>query len=220
MVRLLRLLFQGEGYHVIEAQSGWEAVDWVREVQPDLVTLDILMPGMDGFETLRLMRQVSGVPVIMVSVLDEEGDKVQGLELGADDYITKPFHVRELVGRVRAVLRRTSAVPRHKPPVLRVDDRLSVDFAERQVIVEGTPVKLRPTEYRLLHQLVSHAGAVVPSKVLLAKVWGDDHENEIANLRLYILYLRRKIEKDSIHPRYILSEPGVGYRFVADALLT
>ncbi len=214
MIRFIRLNLEHDGFDVVEATSGSQALAQLRDRLPDLVLLDVMMPDLDGFETLRLLREISSVPVIMLTAKGDEDDRVRGLELGADDYVTKPFSPRELVSRVRAVLRRTEspAAAPHEP--VRVDDRLTIDFDRREVRVEGQLVRLRPTEYRLLYHLVQNAGWVVPHDQLLAKVWGYEYRDETHYLRLYINYLRQKLEKDPAHPEYILTERGVGYRFV------
>jgi two-component system KDP operon response regulator KdpE len=214
MTRFIRMNLELEDFQVIEAQNGVEALDKVRTSLPDLVILDVMMPELDGFETLEVLREVSNVPVIMLTVRADEEDKVRGLELGADDYVTKPFGARELVSRVKAVLRRTESTVKPEEAILKVDDRLSLDFNSREVIVEGERIKLRPTEYRLLYHLVENAGWVVPHETLLAKVWGYEYQEEVHYLRLYITYLRQKIEPDPSNPCYILTERGVGYRFV------
>jgi DNA-binding response OmpR family regulator len=204
-----------EGYQVLEAHTGLAALEVIRTQLPDLVLLDVMMPELDGFETLRMLREFSSIPVIMLTAKGEEDDKVYGLELGADDYVTKPFGSRELSSRVRAVLRRAE-MPSSSPDqaVLRVDDRLSVDFNRREVIVDGEHIKLRPTEYRLLYHLIENAGWTVPHEQLLAKVWGYEYRDETHYVRLYVNYLREKIEEDPSNPKYILTERGVGYRFV------
>jgi two-component system KDP operon response regulator KdpE len=214
MIRFIRMNLELEGYHVVEAGNGIEALDQVRKHMPDLVIMDIMMPKMDGFETLRLLREISTVPVILLTVKGEEEDRIRGLELGADDYVTKPFSPRELISRVNAVLRRAdwpSPAPR---TILAIDDRLSVDFNRHQVIVNDNRIDLRPTEYRLLTHLIQNAGWVVPHETLLAKVWGYEYRDETHYLRLYINYLRKKIEEDPAKPKYILTERGVGYRFI------
>jgi two-component system KDP operon response regulator KdpE len=214
MVDFIRMNLNVEGFQVIEARNGVEALDMIRRHILDLIILDVMMPQLDGFETLRMLREFSNVPVIMLTAKDDEDDKVRGLELGADDYITKPFGVRELVSRVRAVLRRTQSITQPDEAILRIDNRLSVDFNTREAIVEGVPVKLRPTEYRLLYHLIENAGWTVPHEQLLAKVWGYEYRDETHYVRLYINYLREKIEEDASNPRYILTERGIGYRFV------
>lgn len=213
MIRFIRMNLELEGYRVVEANNGLEALDQVRKHMPDLVIMDVMMPKLDGFEALRLLREISTVPVILLTVKGDEEDRVLGLELGADDYVTKPFSPRELVSRVNAVLRRAdwpSPAPR---AVLKIDDRLSVDFNRHQVVVDGERIDLRPTEYRLLSHLIQNAGWVVPHETLLAKVWGYEYRDETHYLRLYINYLRKKIEEDPSNPVYILTERGVGYRF-------
>jgi DNA-binding response OmpR family regulator len=202
-----------EGYQVSGASNGCEALQRLTENLPDLVILDVMMPEMDGFETLREIREVSTVPVIMLTVRGEEIDKVKGLNLGADDYITKPFSPKELVSRVRAVLRRVEMPSPAPKTQIRVDEDLSIDFSQRKVIVRGEEVHLRPTEYRLLYHLVSNAGRVLTHENLLRRVWGYEYRDEDPYLWLYITYLRRKIEKDPKHPKYILGERGIGYRF-------
>ncbi len=214
IIRFVRINLEMEGFRVVEARNGLEALDQVREKMPDLVLLDVMMPEMDGFETLRLIRETSNVPVIMLTVRNEEEDKIHGLDLGADDYVTKPFSPRELVSRVRAVLRRMQPLTPAGSSVLEVDERLSVDFNTGEVIVAGERIKLRPTEFRLLRQLIENAGWTVPHATLLAKVWGYEYQDATPYLRLYINYLRQKIEPDPEHPRYIFTERGLGYRFV------
>ncbi|MGB3717522.1 MAG: response regulator transcription factor [Candidatus Promineifilaceae bacterium] len=214
MIRFIRMNLELEGYHVVEAGNGIEALDQVRKHMPDLVVMDIMMPKMDGFETLHLLREISTVPVILLTVKGEEEDRIRGLELGADDYVTKPFSPRELVSRVNAVLRRADWPSPPPRTVLDIDDHLSVDFNRHQVIVDGDRIDLRPTEYRLLTHLIQNAGWVVPHETLLGKVWGYEYRDETHYLRLYINYLRKKIEEDPSKPKYILTERGVGYRFV------
>lgn len=213
MIDFIRMNLEVEGFKVLAARNGIEALDMVRKHILDLIILDVMMPQLDGFETLRMLREFSNVPVIMLTAKGEEEDKVRGLELGADDYVTKPFGARELVSRVKAVLRRANIVVDPSQAVLKIDDRLSIDFNRREVIVEGKPIKLRPTEYRLLYHLVENAGWTVPHEQLLAKVWGYEYRDETHYVRLYINYLREKIEKDPANPKYILTERGIGYRF-------
>jgi two-component system KDP operon response regulator KdpE len=214
MTRFIRMNLELEGYRVSEAVNGMEALDKVREELPDLVLLDVMMPDLDGFETLTYIRRISSVPVIMLTAKGEEEDKVRGLELGADDYVTKPFSPRELSSRIKALLRRTQMPQPVEKTAIEIDDRLSIDFDRHQVKVDGEVVKLRPTEYRLLYHLVNNAGWVMSREVLLSKVWGPEYRDEVQYLRLYINYLRQKIERDPSNPEYILTERGVGYRFV------
>jgi two-component system KDP operon response regulator KdpE len=214
MISFIRVNLEIEGHQVIEAHDGLEALEAVRTRLPDIVLLDVMMPNLDGFETLKMLREFSNIPVIMLTAKGDENDRVYGLELGADDYIPKPFGPRELSARVKAVLRR-SDMPSSAPDqaVLRIDERLSVDFNRREVLVNGERVKLRPTEYRLLYHLIENAGWTIPHDQLLAKVWGYEYRDEAHYVRLYVNYLREKIEEDPSNPRYILTERGVGYRF-------
>lgn len=214
MRRFIRMNMELEGFQVLEAENGLIALDQIRKYNPDLVLMDVMMPEMDGFETLRLLREISTVPVILLTVKSDEEDKIRGLGLGADDYITKPFSPRELNSRVNAVLRRAQWPAPSPKTILRIDDRLSIDFNRHQVIVNDERIDLRPTEYRLLSQLIQNAGWVVPHETLLAKVWGYEYRDETHYLRLYVNYLRKKIEIDPAKPKYILTERGVGYRFV------
>ena len=213
MRRFIRMNMELEGFQVIEAENGLVALDQIRKFNPDLILMDVMMPEMDGFENLRLLREISTVPVILLTVKSDEEDKIRGLSLGADDYITKPFSPRELNSRVNAVLRRSQWPAPAPRTILRIDERLSIDFNRHQVIVDDERIDLRPTEYRLLSQLIQNAGWVVPHETLLAKVWGYEYRDETHYLRLYINYLRKKIEEDPANPKYILTERGVGYRF-------
>ena len=213
MRRFIRMNMELEGYQVIEAENGLQALDQIRQFNPDLAVMDVMMPEMDGFETLKLLREISTMPVILLTVRDDEEDITRGLALGADDYITKPFSPRVLTSRVAAVLRRAHWPAPPPRTMLRIDDRLSIDFNRHQVLVNGERIDLRPTEYRLLNHLIQNAGWVVPHDTLLAKVWGYEYRDETHYLRLYINYLRKKIEEDPANPHYILTERGVGYRF-------
>jgi two-component system KDP operon response regulator KdpE len=214
MVRFIRLNLEHDGFRVIEAFNGTQAINKIRNNIPDLVLLDVMMPDLDGFEVLKIIREVSTVPVIMLTAKGEENDRVRGLELGADDYITKPFSPRELVSRVKAVLRRTETPSTSMHGLIEVDDRLKMDFDRREIWVDGKLIKLRPTEYRLLYHLVQNAGWVVTHDQILTKVWGYEYRDEPHYVRLYINYLRKKIEEDPANPKYILTERGIGYRFV------
>ncbi len=214
MVRFIRLNLEHDGFQVSEAFNGRQAIQKLRDVNPDLILLDVMMPDLDGFEVLEMVREISNVPVIMLTAKGEEDDRVRGLELGADDYVTKPFSPRELVSRVRAVLRRTESASGSMHGLIEIDERLKIDFDRREVWLEGKIVKLRPTEYRLLFHLVQNAGWVVSHDQLLAKVWGYEYRDEPHYVRLYINYLRQKLEKDAANPKYILTERGVGYRFI------
>lgn len=201
---------------VIGADNGEAALDLIEQEQPDIVLLDIAMPGMDGFAVLRELRAFSDVPVIMLTARDDVLDKVKGLELGADDYVTKPFDHLELLARVKALLRRFDMPqPVSRAPSFR-GGRLTMDFASHEVRIDDQRVPLTATEYKLLYHLVRNAGRVLPHETLLAKVWGREYVDEIDYLRVYIRRLRRKLEQDPEHPRHILTERGVGYRFHAN----
>jgi len=214
MARFIRLNLEHDGFQVVEAYRGMHALQEYRDSLPDLVLLDVMMPDIDGFEVLSLLREISNVPVIMLTAKGEEDDRVRGLELGADDYITKPFSPRELVSRVRAVLRRTDSSSTDSHDIIEIDEHLKLDFSRREIWLDDELVKLRPTEYRLLYHLVKNAGWVLTYDQILSRVWGYEYRDEPHYVRLYINYLRQKIEKDPSNPKYILTERGVGYRFV------
>jgi two-component system, OmpR family, KDP operon response regulator KdpE len=214
LVDVVRMNLEVEGYRVVEAANGYEALDRLKQDLPDLVILDVMMPELDGFETLRRIRAVSNIPVIMLTVRNEESDRIRGLEIGADDYISKsPFSPRELLTRVKALLRRTFTPSPARKTTIVVDKDLTIDFSKREVWVRGEKVTLRPTEYRLLYHLVNNAGRLMTHETLLSRVWGHEYRDESHYLRLYITYLRQKLERDPAHPKYILTERGVGYRF-------
>ena len=214
MLRFIRLNLEHDGFHVIEAIKGREALDKMRTGMPDLILLDVMLPDLDGFEVLKMVREISNIPIIMLTAKGEEDDRVKGLELGADDYVTKPFSPRELVSRVKAVLRRVESETGDEEDVIEVDERLKIDFNRREIWVEDSLVKLRPTEYRLLYHLVQNAGWVLTYDQILSRVWGYEYRDEPHYVRLYINYLRQKLEKDPANPKYILTERGVGYRFI------
>jgi len=205
---------RARGYDVLTAEDGLTALKAFRESVVDLVILDIMMPAPDGFEVCRAIRRRSGVPIIMLSARGQEKDIVRALDLGADDYLTKPFGVEEMLARVRAALRRipqTGVTPR--PPLVMKD--LEIDFVARRVTVRGSAVQLTPTEYDLLVHLAVNAGRVLTHRTLLQAVWGPEYGDETEYVWVYIRRLRRKIEPDPNNPRYILTQPGVGYSFVA-----
>jgi two-component system, OmpR family, KDP operon response regulator KdpE len=202
------------GFEVLEASNGLEAIAlWERDA-PHLLILDIMMPRMDGLEVCRRVREHSAVPIIVLTALDAESDKVAALDLGADDYLTKPFGVEELLARVRAVLRRTQGeVVPSTGGVKRFGD-LEIDLSGHIVRRQGVEVRLSPIEFSLLEQLVLHVGKVLPRRLLLQRIWGPEYGGEAEYLRVYINRLRQKLEHDPTHPHYLLTEPGVGYRFV------
>jgi two-component system KDP operon response regulator KdpE len=214
IVRFTAMNLEVEGFRVETASNGREALELLAaNPSVDLVVLDVMMPELDGFETLRRIRAESSVPVIFVTVRGDEADRVAGLDLGADDYLTKPFSPRELVSRIRALFRRIEAA---EPPRLHevvVDDRLAIDFDQSMVIAAGTEMRLRPTEYRLLYQLVNNSGQLLTHDTLLERVWGPEYRGEHQYVRTYVTYLRQKLERDPRNPEYILSERGLGYRF-------
>jgi two-component system, OmpR family, KDP operon response regulator KdpE len=208
--RVMRATLASQGYTVTEARSGEEALEMLRGEQPDLVLLDVNMPGMGGLEVCREIRSRSDVPIVMLTVRNTERDKVQALDAGADDYVVKPFGIEELRARIRAALRRASAAE----PLAPVDSPdLQIDFESRKVMVQGRPVRLTPKEFGLLRELVAGAGKPLPHRSLLQAVWGPDYGEETEYLRVFINQLRKKIEPDPRHPRYIHTEPWVGYRF-------
>ncbi|HLZ24726.1 MAG TPA: response regulator transcription factor [Ktedonobacterales bacterium] len=207
---------RARGFEVLEASNGLEAIAlWEREL-PHLLILDIMMPQMDGLEVCRRVRQQATTPIIVLTALDAESDKVAALDLGADDYLTKPFGVDELLARVRAVLRRARVepMPSLDAGVRRYGD-LEIDLAGHVVRLWGTPVRLTPTEFALLEQLVINAGKVLTHRLLLQRVWGAEYGAETEYVRVYINRLRQKLEDDPASPRFIVTEPGVGYRFMA-----
>jgi two-component system, OmpR family, KDP operon response regulator KdpE len=210
----VRVYLEMHGYSVLQAADGQEAVEKVRTTLPNLVVLDVMMPVMDGIAALQQLRTLSAVPVIMLTVKGDEDDKVRALRLGADDYVTKPFSQRELLARIESVLRRAAQPAVLPQDTIVVDEDLTIDFARNRVIVRGKEEPLTATEHRLLYHLVTNAGRLMPSEILLARVWGPEYREEEHYVRLYVSYLRNKIEPDPAHPRYILTEKGLGYRFV------
>jgi two-component system, OmpR family, KDP operon response regulator KdpE len=208
--RALRLALRANGYAVREAASGGEALDKVSERAPDLVILDLVLPDLDGVEVCRRVREWSRVPVIVLSAHGEDETKVRALDEGADDYVTKPFSMSELLARMRAVLRRGQTAEGVEP-VIRVGD-VEIDLSRRVVLRATSEVHLTPTEYALLRSLCQHAGRVLTHGQLLRSAMGPDHEDAMSLLRFHILSLRRKLEKDPSAPSLIVTEPGVGYR--------
>jgi two-component system, OmpR family, KDP operon response regulator KdpE len=208
--RVMRTTLVSQGYAMAEAKSGDEALELIAAERPDLILLDVNMPGRSGLDTCREIRLSSDVPIIMLTVRNTERDKVQALDAGADDYVVKPFGSEELMARIRAALRRAS--PSEAPPPF-VSPDLKIDFEKRSVTVNGQPVRLTPKEFELLHHLVANQGKTESHRRLLQAVWGPDYGEETEYLRVFINQLRKKIEPDPRHPRYIHTEPWVGYRF-------
>ena len=208
--RVMRTTLASNGYVITEAASGEEALEKMQTARPDLVLLDVNMPGMGGFDACREIRRCSEVPIIMLTVRSGERDKVLALDAGADDYVTKPFGIEELLARIRAALRRKSATE----PLAPVNSgELQIDFESRRVTLKGKPVRLTPKEFELLRQLAANIGKPISHRRLLQSVWGPDYGEETEYLRVFINQLRKKIEPDPRHPRYIRTEPWVGYRF-------
>ena len=208
--RVMRTTLTSHGYSVVEAASGEEALEKLRAERPDLIILDVNMPGISGIETCAEIRTSSDVPIIMLTIRNSERDKVQALDAGADDYVVKPFGVQELMARIRAALRR-SAPGDAAPPFL--TDDLQIDFEKRVVKVKNNPVRLTPKEFELLRHLVANQGKTLGHRRLLQAVWGPDYGEETEYLRVFINQLRKKIEPDPRKPRYIHTEPWVGYKF-------
>lgn len=198
------------GYEVLVASDGQSALRTFEQSIVDLIILDIMMPGPDGFQVCQAIRRQSDVPIIMLSARGQERDIVRALDLGADDYLTKPFGVEEMLARVRAALRRTTQTQRSPRSSVTIGD-LEIDFGKRQVTVGGRQVQLTPTEYDLLAHLAANAGRVLTHRALLQAVWGPEYRDETEYVWAYIRRLRHKIEPDSRNPRYILTQPGVGY---------
>jgi two-component system KDP operon response regulator KdpE len=215
-LRLTEQVLSSKGYEVLKASSGQEALRLVFQHKPDLVLLDAVMPGVDGWQTCNRIREVTDIPIIMLTgKRNTEEDIVRGLDYGADDYLCKPLGNRELVARVRAALRRAERRPHgdEKNKTLFSNNYLTVDVAERKVIVNGERLKLTPREFRLLALLVENADRILSHQQVLENVWGWEYINDVDYVRIYISHLRQKIEPDPSQPKYILTEPGVGYYF-------
>ena len=213
--RWLKVNLETRGYAVDTAETGGQAITAFEYQRPDLLILDLLMPGMGGIEVVQKLRAVSTLPIIVLSAIGEEAQKVHALESGADDYMTKPFGMEELFARIRSLLRRAAGATSAAPVFVAGD--LSVDFDRREVSLEGRPVKLTPTEYDLLKYMIEHAGKVLTHRMLLQAVWGQAYVDQAQYLRVFVGQLRKKIEKQPGRPRFILTDPGVGYRFCTDA---
>ena len=213
ILRALRVALRGNGYDVTTAPDGEEALDLIATHPPDIVILDLVMPGKSGFDVLHEIRTWSALPVIVLSARGGERDKVTALDLGADDYLTKPFGVDELLARIRVALRHR---PQSVTSPLVVAGDVTVDLAQRTATRGGEAIHLTPTEWQLLAELARNAGKVLTQRMLLSAVWGPQFVDEAQYLRVYVNQLRRKLEADPARPRLLLTEPGVGYRFVAD----
>src|SRR6266498_5977646 len=209
----VRRNLEARGYKVLNAANGLEALAIFQNEQVDLVILDIMMPYLDGLETTRRIREDSRVPIIILTAMDEEADKVRAFDLGADDYLTKPFGVGELLGRIKAVLRRS-----HWTEPTTSDERITrgpieVDMSRHEVTIHGQSADLTPIEFNLLVYLMRHAGKMLPHRDILHNVWGHEYGNEVEYLRVYMGHLRQKVEADPLKPKYLLTERGIGYRF-------
>ncbi|TAK36826.1 MAG: response regulator transcription factor [Chloroflexota bacterium] len=214
ILRALRMSLSAHGYEVSTASDGEEALDVMAQKMPDIVILDLTMPRLDGLGLCRRIREWSQVPILVLSVRGSEKDKVLALDLGADDYLTKPFGIEELLARIRAALRRSTSFGKQEEAVFESGD-LQIDLARRTVRLRGEEVRLTPTEYEVLRYLVTNSDKVITHRTLLQAVWGPQFGDEAQYLRVFIGQLRKKIEPDPTHPRRIVTEPGVGYRFRA-----
>lgn len=214
--RFLRAALTGQGYRVFEAATGEDGIIEAASRQPDVVIVDLGLPDIDGLEVIKRLREWSAVPIIVVSARGQEANKVAALDTGADDYLSKPFGVAELLARMRVALRHRARVdPESIESELTVGD-LHIDLGRRRVLAQGAEIRLTPIEYRLLATLVRHAGKVVTQRQLLREVWGPNAEDQSNYLRVYMAHLRRKLEQDAARPRYLLTEPGVGYRLLTE----
>jgi len=214
--RSLQVNLEGKGYAVAAAADAGQALQAIANRAPDVIVLDLLMPGMDGMALTRRIREHSTVPIIILSAIGDERKKVEALELGADDYVTKPFSTEELLARIRSVLRRVAGAQSSQP--VWSYGELSVNFDRREVRLTGEAVKLTPTEYDLLKYMIEHAGKVLTHRMLLTAVWGPAYSDQAQYLRVFVGQLRKKLEKDPARPRYILTDPGVGYRFCVEVM--
>jgi two-component system KDP operon response regulator KdpE len=210
--RVMRKMLVAQGYSVNDARSGEEALEVLRRGRHDLVLLDLAMPGMGGLEACRAIRAGWDLAIVILSVRDLEKEKIGALDAGADDYVTKPFSMQELLARIRASLRRSPLAPEAAPPVLQVEG-LEINFAARRVIADGREIRLTRKEFDLLQYLATNANTPIPHRRLLQAVWGPDYGNEVVYLRVFINQLRKKIEPEPAKPRYILTEPCIGYQF-------
>jgi two-component system KDP operon response regulator KdpE len=213
--RFLRATLGGQGYRLYEVGTGADALVEVAQRQPDVVILDLGLPDMDGLEVICRLREWSAVPIIVLSARGQERDKVGALHAGADDYVSKPFSAGELLARLRVALRHAAGAAREDSAAFTVGG-LQVDLLRRHVTVAGVEARLTPTEYKLLSTLVRHAGKVVTHQQLLRDVWGPSHDGQAHYVRVYMAHLRHKLESEPARPRYLLTEPGVGYRLAAE----
>ena len=213
LLMLLRQSLEKAGYQVITATNGLAGLQQMYERRPDIIILDVMMPRMDGWETCSRIREVSQIPIIMLTAKDEEEDKIRGFTSGADDYVTKPFSFPELTARVGAILHRVKQATPAKSPDVVVAGDLTIELENRRVLRDGQPVDLTPTEFRLLAVLVENVGRVLSHEQLLTQVWGYEYAGDTGYVKRYIWYLRRKLEDDPSNPRHIITERGFGYSF-------
>ncbi|MBK5290313.1 MAG: response regulator [Acidobacteriia bacterium] len=212
--RFLRATLTAEQYRFHEALTAAEAIAQAAARQPDLIVLDLGLPDQDGLEVIRHVRQSNSTPIIVLSARGREKDKIEALDLGADDFVSKPFAVGELLARIRAALRRAATITGEASGTVFRTGNIEVDLGKRLVLVAGTAVHLTPIEFRLLQALIRHAGKVITQRQLLIEVWGPQHSGQSQYLRVYMAQLRRKLEADPTRPRFLLTEPGVGYRLL------
>lgn len=215
IVRALQRSLTGHGYEVLVAGKGEQALEIIEQSSPDLMLLDLALPGMGGLEVCQRVREQSDLPIIVISVKNKERDKVLALDLGADDYISKPFGINEVLARIRVALRHAERMMPRTEPIMAIGP-LQIDFAQKLVTVNGQEVKLTPTEYDLLKVFVLNSGKIMTQQMLLTQVWGTSHDAKAHYLHVYIGQLRRKIEPDPAHPRFLITISGVGYRFNDD----
>ncbi len=215
MRRFLRITLQGHGYRLVEAETGQEGLMQAATRNPDVVLLDLGLPDLDGLEVTKRLREWTHTPIIVISAREQEQDKVKALDAGADDYLTKPFSAGELMARIRVALRHAVRQAVKQEPLF-ILQNLRVDLAQRQVFIDNTEVHLTPIEYKLLTVLIRHAGRVITHRQLLQEVWGPAHVNEVQYLRVYMTQLRHKLEIDPTRPRFLMNEPGIGYRLKYD----
>lgn len=214
--RLLQVNLEAKGYEVLATESGAQTLEVIVHRPPDIFVIDLILPGMSGLELIRRVREQSAIPIIVLSGIGYEQSKVEALEQGADDYVTKPFSVEELLARIRAAMRRAAGA--HSVEPIFTSGALSVNYDRREVRLNGQPVKLTPTEYDLLKYLMQNAGKPLTHRMLLTAVWGPGYHDKVQYLRVFMGHLRKKLEKDAERPQFIVTDPGIGYRFCVETL--
>jgi len=216
MRRFLRITLQSQGYRLVESETGGDGLTQAATRNPDVILLDLGLPDLDGLEVTKRLREWTETPVIVISAREQEQDKVKALDAGADDYLTKPFSAGELLARIRVALRHRAGFGTDQQEPVFVLDNLRVDLAKRQVLLDNAEVHLTPIEYKLLTVLIRHSGKVITHSQLLKEVWGPAHVNEVQYLRVYMTQLRHKLEADPAQPKFLINEPGIGYRLKYD----